>query len=36
MDLPANPLFIGELKAAWTEKRFMTGECVDVGPCRSL
>lgn len=33
-DLPTNTLFIGELKAAWTEKRFMTGDYVDVAKVR--
>ena len=34
IDLPTNTLFVAELKAAWTEERFMTNGYVDVEKVR--
>lgn len=36
VDLPTNTFFIGELKATWTEERFMTDGYVDIEKVRPM
>lgn len=36
VDMPTNTMFIGELKAAWTEERYMTDGYVDVEKIRPI
>ena len=36
VDLPTNTFFIGELKAAWTEERFLTEGYVDIEKVRPM